>query len=787
MRSRIQIGVLRMAIKAAPILPNPCHLSRPPRVALGGTGRLTPAQDHGTLTMWPQGAARLAHNGATGKDTRSMMRKALPLIASLAVLALAAGTLRGEWSLLTRARDAVFDLYQRVEPRGITDSPVVIADIDEESLRKLGQWPWPRDYLAFLLQRLHQAGAVAVGFDILFAEPDRASPARIAERLPPDSPAREALVALGDTDETFARALGLIPTVMATAPIRRTAEGTDQPPPNAPGLSFAGPDPSRHMPVMPRRIASLPALEAAAAGVGAISYRDEGDGILRKVPTVVLQDGRPIPLLAIDLLRVVQRAPGLIVKSVGASGESAGGAASTGVTAVKVGQFVVPTDASGEMRIHFARFDPSRYHPIWQLLDGTRALPDLTGKIVLVGASATALLDLRFSPVDGRIPGVEVHAQAIDQILEGKFLTRPDYAPGLELLFLTALGLVVIGLVHRSGALWSGVIGGTVLAVAIGGSFHAFSAHRMLFDPVAPSLGAIAVFLVASIGRHWQTEQQQRFIRNAFQSYVSPNLVTELIKHPDRLKLGGERRTCSFLFTDLAGFTAWVERSDPEEATDLLNEYLDRMIQIGFDHGGTLDKVVGDATVFYFNAPVDQPDHAARAYRCALAMDAFAHAYAAAKRADGIPLGETRIGVNTGPVTVGNFGGKIFDYTAHGDAINTAARLESVNKHLGTRLCIAKATTEAVPDFFGRPAGELVLKGKRESTPVFEPLTLEAHASPPVQAYLAAYRLLEAGEAGARAAFEAVLAQAPDDPLAALHRDRLAAGEHGTRIVMTEK
>ncbi len=350
-----------------------------------------------------------------------------------------------------------------------------------------------------------------------------------------------------------------------------------------------------------------------------------------------------------------------------------------------------------------------------------------------------------------------------------------------------AVGLVVVALVYRVGALASGIVGGIAVLSAFGGSLWAFLDQRMLFDPVAPSAAALAVFIVSSVGRHWQAEQQQRFIRNAFQSYISPNLVEELLKNPEKLKLGGERRECTFIFTDLAGFTSWVEQSDPTEAADLLNEYLDRMIEIGFDHGGTLDKVIGDATVFYFNAPVDQPDHAARAYRCALAMEAFSYAYAMKKREEGIPLGITRAGVNTGMVTIGNFGGKVFDYTAHGDAINTAARLESVNKHLGTRVCIAQSTVDQVPDFIGRPAGELVLKGKSQGTHVYEPLSRERYDSAPIQQYLAAYALLETGDERAEAALRRVLDLDPEDPLAKLHLDRLAAGESGARIVMTEK
>ena len=212
------------------------------------------------------------------------------------------------------------------------------------------------------------------------------------------------------------------------------------------------------------------------------------------------------------------------------------------------------------------------------------------------------------------------------------------------------------------------------------------------------------------------------------------------------------------------------------------------MVRIAFKHGGTIDKIVGDAVTVMFSTPVPQEDHPARAVACALEMDAFAHAYAAKKQAEGMPLGETRIGVNSGMVMIGNFGGEaLFDYTAHGDAINTAARLESVNKHLGTRVCISANTADQSPGFIGRPVGNLVLKGKTEGLAVFEPLSQEDAASPAMASYMAAYALLEKENPTAKEGFKEVLRIKPDDPLARFHLNRFENGETGVTIVMAEK
>ena len=270
--------------------------------------------------------------------------------------------------------------------------------------------------------------------------------------------------------------------------------------------------------------------------------------------------------------------------------------------------------------------------------------------------------------------------------------------------------------------------------------------------------------------------------------YFSPNLATELAENPDFMNLGGERRELSFVFTDLADFTPLVETLEPDVIIPLLNEYLDHMTQIAFRHGGTIEKIVGDAVHAIFGAPLDQPDHAARAVECAMAMDAFAQGFRQEKKAAGVPLGVTRIGVHSGSAIVGNFGGEVFfDYTAHGDAINTAARLESVNKHLGTRICVSANVVEQIQGFTGRPVGTIVLKGKTKGLQVFEPLDFGQADTPATQAYRDAFAKLETNNPAASQAFAAVVAQYGDDPLSTFHLKRLLGGETGAHIAFAEK
>lgn len=270
--------------------------------------------------------------------------------------------------------------------------------------------------------------------------------------------------------------------------------------------------------------------------------------------------------------------------------------------------------------------------------------------------------------------------------------------------------------------------------------------------------------------------------------YFSPNLVHHLAANGGGIELGGERRELTFLATDVADFTSLAENLDPSAVVAVMNEYLGEVTRIVFEHGGTIDTVVGDAVHAMFGAPLQQPDHAARAVACALAIDGFSRSFSARKSGDGAPIGRTRIGVHTGSAIVGNFGGEgFFHYTAHGDAVNTASRLESVNKQLGTRICVSTDAVAQIPDFVGRPVGTLILKGKEHGIKAFEPLKAEGADTDALAAYLEAFAKLEAKDAAAVSSFAAFVGAHSDDPLATFHLKRLLAGETGTTVTFESK
>jgi adenylate cyclase len=273
--------------------------------------------------------------------------------------------------------------------------------------------------------------------------------------------------------------------------------------------------------------------------------------------------------------------------------------------------------------------------------------------------------------------------------------------------------------------------------------------------------------------------------RASLSRYFSPNLAERLANDADAIDLGGQRRDITTLFTDIASFTALVEALEPSVLGPLLNEYLTGMTDIVFAHDGTVAKIVGDALHVLFGAPSEQPDHGARAVACALALDGYSQSFRERFQKKGIALGITRIGVHAGPAIVGNFGGgRFFEYTAYGDTINVAARLEAANKRLGTRVCVSVTLADRVEGFRGRPVGDLMLRGKTEALRAFEPLRIEQYDDAGTKSYLDAFAMLGVGNPGATAAFAAHLGKHPEDQLASFHLKRLLNGATGTRVAM---
>lgn len=694
---------------------------------------------------------------------------------------------------LQSLQNNLFDQYQRWSPRTYQPVPVRIIDIDEASLARYGQWPWPRTRLAELVQRLQQANVAAVGFDVVFAEADRTSPKTVAEKWPLPEAFRKAVDELPDHDTVFAARMAQAPVVLGSALSRQDTSNAsssvnDTPLKNAPRYVRLGEVSAEGLHAFSSAILPLPLFLQPAAGIGAVTFVPDADGVVRRVPLVLNLAGKFSPSLSSEVLRVGVGAKNVILRAAEAE--------KTGLSGVQIGEFTVPTTGQGEMWIHYTPTVEQRTVPVWQVLEGKVDPRLLDGHLVLVGTSAQGLMDLRFNPLGGVMAGVEAHAQALEQMLSGHFLQRPSWAFFPEYGLMLGLTLLVGFLSLRLSALWAAMAALGLFSSVLAAGWWVFQTQLLLIDTLTPVLVALGAFVSSSVVHHFVSERQQRWIKDAFSRYVSPNRVQYLVDHPDSMALGGQRQVCSFVFTDLAGFTTLMEGMDPSEAVTLLNAYLDQMVSIAFRHEGTLDRIVGDAVAIVFSAPVVQADHADRAIACALEMSAFATQYAQNLQASGVAFGLTRIGVHTGEVIVGNFGGSnMFDYRALGDVVNAASRLEGANKYLGTSICVSEATLHAcarplaVPML---PVARLVLKGKTQALAVFTPF-VESESALPFSDYMVAYEQLRQSEtdlerlASTAQIFTELHQKYPNHPLLNLHCKRLQAGEQGDVIRLEGK
>lgn len=712
-------------------------------------------------------------------DWRTRLLRLPPLaLGIVAVLALAAARLLDP-APVRELRLAQFDAMQRLMPRPLPDLPVRVVDIDDDSLSRIGQWPWPRDRLATLVRRLHEAGAAAIALDIVFAEPDRLSPQRIVgevARRGGDSSLIEAMERLPDNDALFAAAIREAPVVLGML----LTAGRGAPVQPKVSLAVIGPPLANHVDRFGGALPPVPVLLGAARGLGSISIGESDTAIVRQVPLLQTAGDTPIPGFAVEALRVAmgETTIGVRVGPVGGGRD--------GVRALRIGQLVVPTAPDGHIWLHGVdpAADRARWVSAWRVLAGdtaddrTRAeLATLVkGRIVLVGASAAGLGDLRSTAMAPYLPGVSIHAQAIEQMLSGWHLERPFWADGAELAALLVVGLLATWAAARLRAVRALVVAIVLDVAVIGAAWWAFTGAHLLLDATAPLVAAVVGFSIAALGRYVGVEMQQRRLRARFSQYLSPDVVRRLVAQPGLLRLDGEQRDMSFVFTDIAGFTSLTERVGPRRLIALLDRYLDTLCEIGVRHGGTIDKIVGDAVHVMFNAPLDQPDHAARALACAREMDSVARAFARDLEQQDEIFGATRIGVSSGTAVVGDVGGRRrLDYTAHGTAVNLAARLEAANKALGTTICVSGATRERVEGAALRPAARLLVRGNADFIDVFSTLpdgTTDATA----EAWNAAYVALATGAPEARAMLLALRPKWPDDPLVELHLKRLDSG-----------
>lgn len=655
----------------------------------------------------------------------------LSLLVSCLLLASVVALKSWEPRIVEDWQNRIFDFYQVLTPRPYQPAPVRIVDIDDASLDRIGQWPWPRTVLATLVDRLKAAGAAAIAFDIVFAEPDRTSPKQILPLWGKQALLQHELSGLPDHDEQFARAIARMP--VATGFVL-THDGNHIPAAKS-GMAVAGGNPGSFLPAFEGSVTPLPILEKVSTGNGALNSQPDHDGMLRRLPLLFRLKDAVYPSLSVEALRLAQGAHGYIVKTAGASGESGG---SGEMLAVKIGNIVIPTDRHGSQWLYYSLPERARYIPAWQVLEGRAGSDKIKGNIVLVGTSAAGLKDIRTTPLNPAVPGVEVFAQGLEQALLGITLSRPDWIKGAEIVLMVVAGVLLLAVNSFLTPVWGLFFMAAMLAAAFATSCYVFAAHRILIEPVMPALAVAAVYLSDALARYIRTERERRQIRAAFAQYVSSDLVEELARHPDQLILGGENRRLSVMFCDMKDFTTISEHLPPLELTRLVSRFLTPMTDIILAHQGTIDKYIGDSVMAFWNAPLQDNQHAVHAAKAALAMQEALHRLNVAQAAEMVAKGQpvmpiyASIGINTGECCVGNMGTlQRFNYSALGDSVNLAARLQAQCRHYGVDILLGETVTQEVQGMALLELDLIRVKGKQNATRIYGLLGDDAMATHP--------------------------------------------------------
>jgi adenylate cyclase len=634
---------------------------------------------------------------------------------------------------LTRLQNFAFDTFLRVEPREVKeDYGVRIIDIDEASLAEYGQWPWPRYILAQLVDKLQEAGVASIAFDVVFAEGDRSSPRMIAKNLPEgvrDSDARRTLESLPDNDEILSEAIARAPVVTGFA---FDAGGKPEPPRRQYGIvhNSAEKDPKavsrlihRFIPQQTGSVRTIPILEQVAKGNGFVTA-DADSAIVRAVPMMFgmsNQRGEDLyAALSVEALRVAMGASTYIIKWSGAQGFEAFGE-QTGVGSIRIGEVDIHTDDHGRVVLYDSGHIASRFVSAKDVLNGSIGKDKLEGTIAFIGTSAVGLKDLRNTPVQSAVPGVEIHAQIIEQILGKTFLERPDYAKGAEFACLAVIGCLFIFLLPRLSAARMAAVALVFVIIGMAVPWFAFTRFHLLFDPIYPSATLAGIYISGSALAFIRAERDRREIRSAFNLYLSPAQVEAVVENPDMLALGGEQREITVMFTDVRGFTRISEQFDPQGLTRFMNRFLTPMTDLILGNQGTIDKYMGDAIMAFWNAPLPVEGHARVACRTVLAMQGRLRELNIQWEADAKAEGRSHIpvnigvGLNTGVVTVGNFGSaQRLTYSCLGDEVNLASRLEGQCKTYGVGIIIGDNTREAASDMAAIELDLITVKGKTE-------------------------------------------------------------------------
>jgi adenylate cyclase len=649
-----------------------------------------------------------------------------------------------ELALIGRLEAIVYDTRLILTMPRTLDERIVILDIDEKSLAEKeqggeGRWPWPRDRLALLLDKLFERHQVAiVGFDVVFAERDESSGIRVLEQLgerelrhvPQFQAALQKIRPQLAYDEIFARKLKDRPVVLgytfsSDEPGLAPKKGM-LPLPIFPAGAFAG-----------RLVrtsswngytANLEELQKNATAAGHFNPWTDDDGVTRRVPMLAEYQGAYYEPLSLAVMRMLLGSPP--VQAVFPDPALAP-KAYPGLEWLQVGSLRIPVDDTASALVPYRGPKGSfRYYSVVDVLNDRVAAADLKGKIVLVGTTAPGLLDLRATPMDPVYPGVEIHANLIGGMFDGNIKQRPPYVLGAEVALLLLSGFAMALLLPLLAPVTSTLVTLLVLTLVVATNVAVFHFGHLVL-PLASGLVMILVLFTLNMAYGFFIEARgKRQITGLFGQYVPPELVDEMAKNPANFSMEGESREMTVLFTDVRGFTTISEGLDPKALSLLMNEFLTPLTEVIYKHRGTIDKYMGDCIMAFWGAPLADPEHARNGILTAIEMQEALKRLRPEFQAKNWPEIRIGVGLNSGRMSVGNMGSRIrLAYTVMGDAVNLASRLEGVTKQYGADIIVGAGTRDRVPDIVFRELDRVRVKGKEEPVAIYEPLGLRGEVA----------------------------------------------------------
>lgn len=645
------------------------------------------------------------------------------------------------------AGDARFKIRGKVAP----SEEVAIVAIDEKSVNELGRWPWPRTTMAKLIEGL--APAKVVGLDIVFSESEtderdsalgnairNAGNVVLGYFLREDSESSPDIEAVEQLDRSKIKIVKMLEDTSSIPIVDLPGVETN--------ISVIGKD---------------------ASGFGLFNiFPDENDGVVRRAQLLFVYKGELYPSLALESLRHYQ------------SGDIGVQIAPYGTDNLFINDTEIPVDESGSFRLnYYGKGGTFKTYSATDVINKRLSKEAIQGKIIFVGATEKGIYDLRVTSMDPVFPGVEVHATIAANVIEKRFLIHDNRVTGLDVFFIILLPVslcAILTWVHRT---FIGLIFFlTFITIHVITNYYLFSSYNLMASAIYPFIGIFFSYLFAEAYRNIVVESKGRYLKKAFGTYVSPALVSEILKDPDRLKLGGEKREITILFSDIRGFTSLSEKLSPEQLVAILNEYLSPMTRIVLEEKGTLDKYIGDAIMVICNAPIDLPDHPYKGCSIALRWIKELEKLNGDWEAKGYPSIRIGVGINTGDAVVGNMGADLrFDYTAIGDNVNLASRLEGMNKIYGTSIIVSENTYLKVKnDFFFRELDMVRVKGKEKPVTIYDLLGFISDETPKTKLAdsfseaIACYKKCKFKEA--KAIFEAILGRFADDGPSRLYIQR---------------